>query len=410
MNTDEKIGQLLLIGLEGRTLDAPVRELIANRHIGGIILFKRNVGSLEQTIGLLNALKAANGSNAAPLFLSVDQEGGAVSRLPAAFAALPDNRHIGQANNPQLAKRIGELLGEELRLLGMNMNYAPVLDVDSNPDNPVIGPRSYGASAALVADLGTQAMKGMQGAGVVPVVKHFPGHGDTEVDSHLELPVVSKPLEELRKLELLPFRRAVQEGADAVMVAHLLIPALDNAAPASFSEPVIDGLLRQELGFQGVVMTDDLTMGAITKHFDIGEAAVRTILAGGDLVMVAHGADRALHVLDALKQAAADGTLTEERLNTSVSRILALKKRNTASRTKPSRRPTPARSMRLSASCSKRTTSDPGLPEPEEPRTRMGARRSAGVWSPGRESKHGNRLFFRYDLRRILIHAGVAFA
>ncbi|MEK8129161.1 beta-N-acetylhexosaminidase [Paenibacillus filicis] len=327
MTVDEKIGQLVLIGLDGQKLDKQGASFIKDRHIGGVILYKRNIASLSQTFELVRELKTANSGQPLPLWISVDQEGGAVSRLPAEFAALPDNARIGALKNPQLARTIGELLGEELHVLGMNMDFAPVLDVNNNPSNPVIGPRSYGPDAKVVADLGVQAMEGIASRHTVPVVKHFPGHGDTATDSHVELPIVRKSLDELRQLELIPFRQAISGGADAVMVAHLLLPGLDEHNPSSMSPRIVTGLLREELGFQGVVITDDLTMGAIANQRGIGEAAVNAVQAGADIVMIAHGYDLALQAVEALKREVAAGRLTEERLNASVRRIAALKRK-----------------------------------------------------------------------------------
>ncbi|SDD13529.1 beta-N-acetylhexosaminidase [Paenibacillus sp. UNCCL117] len=325
MTTEEKIGQLVLIGLDGLQLDDRAEAFIRERHIGSVILYKRNISSLAQTVSLVQALKTAGREQPLPLWISIDQEGGAVSRLPAEFAPLPDSARIGAAHDAQLARSVGELLGEELRLAGMNMDFAPVLDVNNNPANPVIGPRSYGADAQLVAELGAQAMAGIASQGVVPVVKHFPGHGDTDTDSHLKLPVVRKSLEELRRLELIPFKRAIAEGADAVMVAHLLLPELDASLPSSLSPTIVNGLLREELGFRGVVMTDDLTMGAISGSRGIGEAAAAAVRAGADIVMIAHGYDQANEAINALRLEAASGRLTPERLNASVYRIAALK-------------------------------------------------------------------------------------
>jgi beta-N-acetylhexosaminidase len=327
MSLDEKLGQMVLIGLTGQEVDATVRDLIQAQHVGGVILYQVNISTTGQTVSLLNSLKAANASNKSPLWLSLDQEGGKVSRMPDEFAKLPTSRAVGQTNSQDYALAIGSLLGEEVKSVGFNMNFAPVLDIDSNPNNPVIGDRSFGPTPDLVSKLGIAEMKGLQSQQVVPVVKHFPGHGDTSVDSHLDLPVVNKSLESLRTFELQPFRQAVRSGADAVMIAHILLPKLDDQHPATFSKPVITGLLREELGFNGVVITDDMTMGAITGHFDIGQAAVQSVNAGADIMLVAHDYTKATAVLNALKQAAANGDLPQATIARSVYRILALKEK-----------------------------------------------------------------------------------
>lgn len=328
MSLDDKIGQLVLVGLEGKAAGKEALEMIAKFRVGGFILFKDNIASAEQTQKLLNALKAANAEAkaAAPLWLSVDQEGGRVNRLPESFAAFPTNRAIGTIGQPAYAADIGKRLGEAVSAIGFNMNYAPVLDVDSNPKNPVIGDRSFGPGTDTVSKLGIAEMQGIRSTGVVPVVKHFPGHGDTAVDSHRALPVVNKSLDELKKLELVPFQRAIAEKADAVMVAHILLPKLDETYPASLSKAVITDLLRGELGFDGVVITDDMTMGAVLQNYSIGEAAVHAVKAGTDIVLVAHDYDKETAVLGALKKSVEEGKLSMSRINESVYRILKLKK------------------------------------------------------------------------------------
>ncbi len=245
--------------------------------------------------------------------------------MPKEFVKIPSARAIGGVKDSGYARGIGEALGAELSALGFNMNFAPVMDIDSNPANPVIGDRSYGRKPEQVIDNGIAVMKGLQARDVAAVVKHFPGHGDTSVDSHLDLPVVSKSLKELESFELLPFAEAVKEGTDAVMVAHLLIPALDKDYPASISKNIIGGLLREKLGYDGVVITDDMMMGGITKHYGLTEAAVRSVQAGSDILLVGHDYKQQTAVIQALIKNVADGKLTEDRIDESVYRILKLK-------------------------------------------------------------------------------------
>lgn len=325
MTLEEKVGQMLLAGIEGTALDAKAQAMIAGDKVGGIILYGPNISDLPGLVTLVNSLKQTNAGNPAPLFISVDQEGGKVSRLPKEFAALPPNGTVGLKKEPKLAGEMGKLLARELRAAGFNMNFAPVLDVNSNPANPVIGERSFGSSPGLVSKLGLAEMQGLRSEGVIPVVKHFPGHGDTSVDSHLDLPVVRKTADQLRKTELPPFEAAVKEQAEAVMVAHILFPELDPDMPASLSEIAVGGLLRQQLGFQGVVITDDLGMGAVAKRFDLGEAAIRAVRAGCDILLVAHGYDKEKLVYDTLLQSVKQGRIAESRIDESVRRILALK-------------------------------------------------------------------------------------
>lgn len=325
MTVDEKIGQMVIVGLEGTTMQADAEEMIETYHIGGFILYKDNMTDAPQTLSLLNQLKKKNLSNTAPLWLSVDQEGGKVSRMPADFVKLPTARDVGRVNDPAYSYQIGQALGAVLHALGFNMDFAPVLDINSNPKNPVIGDRSYGTDAQVVIRHGLEVMKGIQSGQVAAVVKHFPGHGDTAIDSHLELPVVSKSLSELEQFELQPFMEAIKQNADAVMVAHLLIPNIDDTYPASISDKIITSLLRERLGYEGVVITDDMTMGGITNHYDIDEAAVRSIKAGSDILLIGHHYDQQISALRALKTSIEDGTLTTEQLDDSVYRILSLK-------------------------------------------------------------------------------------
>lgn len=324
MSLEEKLGQLLITGISGTTLTDETIELISKYKVGGIIFYSANLPEPATALELINQIKKENANNAIPLFLSVDQEGGLVSRLPG-FTKLPTNKQIGEQNNVELSYTIGTILGQQLRAYGLNMNFAPVLDVNSNPHNPVIGDRSFSNDPVIVRDLGIATMKGMQEKRIIPVVKHFPGHGDTAVDSHLELPILTKNIEQLSEIELLPFQQAIEQGVDVIMIAHILLPELDEDNPASMSKAIITDLLRDKLGYDGLVITDDLTMQAITKYYDIATAAVSSIIAGSDMVMIAHDYNAVLHTIAAFKDALQAGVLTEERIDESVKRILQLK-------------------------------------------------------------------------------------
>ncbi|WP_042454653.1 beta-N-acetylhexosaminidase [Neobacillus dielmonensis] len=326
MSLDDKIGQMILAGISGTTIDANAKKLISQFHVGGIIFYKNNFETPAQTIQLVNQLKSGN-SSSLPLLLSVDQEGGRVTRLPGGLVNFPPNKQIGQVNNPEFSYKVGTLLGKELKEFGLNLDFAPVLDINSNPNNPVIGDRSFGNNPEIVSKLGTQTMKGIQSQNVIPTVKHFPGHGDTSVDSHLELPIVNKSLEELKKLELIPFEHAIDHGADVVMVAHILLPQLDKTNPASMSKAVMTDLLRKQLRFKGVIITDDMTMGAITEHFDIGEAAVESVKAGSDIILVGHDYNNVVKITSSLTTAVQNGEISEQRLNESIERIIQLKRK-----------------------------------------------------------------------------------
>lgn len=327
MTLEEKVGQLVVVGLEGYTIDDNTKTMIENHHVGGLILFGRNVESSGQLLALVNSIKSTNSKNKVPLFVSVDEEGGRVSRMPAEFKKLPRNDAIGKINSGDFSYKIGNILAEETKSFGFNMNFAPVLDINSNPQNPVIGDRAFGSDSQIVSKLGVQTMKGIQAGGVIPVVKHFPGHGDTSVDSHIGLPAVDNNIERLKSFELVPFNEAIRNQADAVMIAHILLNKIDPQNPASLSKAIITDLLRKQLNFGGVVITDDMTMGAIVKNYTISDAAIKAINAGSDIVLVCHGYDNELAVIGALKKAVQNGAITEERLNESVYRILKLKSR-----------------------------------------------------------------------------------
>ena len=324
MSIDEKVGQLIFAGITGKTVSEETKNLINEYKVGGIILFANNLDNPEQSIQLLNQIKMENDQNPLPLFLGVDQEGGRVERLPD-LIKLPTNQKIGTKNNEQFAYEIAELLGKQLHAFGFNLNFAPVLDVNSNPNNPVIGDRSFGDDIEAVSRLGIESMRGIQSQHIIPVIKHFPGHGDTDVDSHVELPLVDKSLEKLQALELVPFKKTIEAGADVIMNAHILLPQIDAEFPASMSEEVITGILREQLEFEGVVITDDMTMQAITAHFDIADAVVESVKAGTDIILMAHAYDDLVSVFNMLKEAILSGEITEERVNESLQRIIRLK-------------------------------------------------------------------------------------
>lgn len=326
MSLEEKVGQMIFAGIDGTSLSKESRLLISNDKVGGIILFKDNLKDINQSISLLNELKGENEKNKFPIFLGVDQEGGRVSRLPE-LIQLPTNQEIGRLNDSSLSYNIGNLLGKELNAFGFNLDFAPVLDINSNSKNPVIGDRSFGNNARIVSTLGIQTMKGIQHQRVIPVVKHFPGHGDTAVDSHKELPIIQKSLEELQALELIPFNDAIKNGTDVVMVGHILMPKIDPTYPSSMSNELITNILREKLKFEGVVITDDMTMGAILDNYKIGEAAVEAVKAGNDIVLIAHDYVNIKEAIDSILLAVNEGQISEERINTSVERILLLKEK-----------------------------------------------------------------------------------
>lgn len=337
MTIEEKVGQMLMVGFEGIQVNDQTRNFIQENHIGGIILFERNITDSKQLLNLNRELKELNaGSQDIPLFISVDEEGGVVSRMPPKIVNLPDSKKIGDHNNTELAYQVGEAIGERVNAFGFNVTMAPVMDVNSNPNNPIIGKRAFGDNKEIVSKMGVEEMKGIQSKDIIPVIKHFPGHGDTDVDSHLGLPVVHNSLESIREMELVPFQKAIDHKADMTMVAHILLPELDNEDPASLSKNVVTTMLREELGFNGVAITDDMTMGAILENYDIGDATVKAVQAGNDIVLVCHGDENKLKAVHSLTKAVESGAIKEERIDESVKRILHLKEKYNLSSTSPS--------------------------------------------------------------------------
>ncbi|KJU73049.1 beta-N-acetylhexosaminidase [Clostridium baratii] len=327
MSLDEKIGQLVISGFYGTTLDENILKLIKENKISGVILFNRNVKDSNTLLSLNNSLKESNKNNKLPLFISVDEEGGSVTRMPKDIKRLPTNKYIGSLNNKDLSYNVGEILGEQLSYFGFNMNFAPVLDINSNPNNPVIGDRSFGNNKDTVAILGTSTMKGIQSKNIISVVKHFPGHGDTSVDSHVNLPVVNYDINRLKSFEFVPFKTAIQNGADAVMVGHILLSKIDSKYPSSMSYEIVTNILRKDLGFNGLVVSDDMTMGAIIENYSIEEASIKSINAGVDLLLVCQKYENTENVLKALKEAVLNGTISKERLDNALYNIISIKKK-----------------------------------------------------------------------------------
>jgi beta-N-acetylhexosaminidase len=325
LTSREKIGQLFMVGFLGTSVTPDLAAFLKDYKPGGVILFSRNLESIEQIVQLTNDLQQC--SPKSPLLISIDQEGGRVSRLPKGFTIFPPCEVIGQCHSGELAYAAASTIAKELKTVGINMNMAPVLDVNSNPDNPVIGDRAFSSSADTVGEMGLVTAAGLQDAKVVACGKHFPGHGDTNADSHKELPVVDAPRERLEAVEFPPFRRAAAAGIATMMTAHVLYRALDDQLPATLSPVIITRLLREQMGYDGVVLTDDLEMHAIVDHYGPGDAAVRAVLAGCDVLLICKERDREVAAFEAVEKAVASGTIDMARLDQSVARIQRVKQR-----------------------------------------------------------------------------------
>ena len=327
------VGQLLIGSLPGTTIPGEMRTLAREFGLGGVILFGRNIEAPEQVAELAFELQSLAGER--PLWVSVDQEGGRVARLRAPFTEWPPMAALGRSGDESLAYRFASALAAELRSVGITLDYAPVLDIHTNPDNPVIGDRALADDAGTVGRLGSAIVRGLQENSVAACGKHFPGHGDTSVDSHLELPLVEHPPDRIRRVECAPFQEAIKAGAAFMMTAHVLVPAFDEEHPATLSPRIVGGLLRQELGFEGVILSDDLEMKAIAGTYTVPDAAVAAIAAGCDGVLVCRAApgDRGqdveaqAQVLEALVHAVEDGRVPYKRLDDALVRQRRAKER-----------------------------------------------------------------------------------
>jgi beta-N-acetylhexosaminidase len=320
----EKIGQMVMVGVSGVELSGEEKSIFHEYPFGGFILFKHNCSEPEQILSLCRSLWQLRGH---PPFIAIDQEGGRVHRLPQPFSHFPPAAVLARTGAGNLAYRAGRATAAELSLVGINFDFAPVLDVDSNPNNPIIGDRSFGATPDRVIELTSAWTQGLRAGGIIPCGKHFPGHGDTETDSHLCLPVVNKSLEELRAVELPPFIHACRERIESLMTAHVLFRSLDREHPATLSRKIITEVLRQELGYQGVVFGDDMEMKAVSDNYGCEEAAALGLRAGLDMFIYGHDLSRAVSTFDFLFREAERSGSVRDRVEESCGRIGSLKAR-----------------------------------------------------------------------------------
>ena len=323
-----KVGQLFMVGFDGLEPDAVIGRLIREQRVGGVILFRRNVHTPAQVSALCRRLQEINAEvSEVPLLIALDQEGGMVMRIEQGVTPIPAAMAFQAAGSVYDCEQMNFVNGDEMRQLGVNMLLAPVLDVNNNPLNPVIGVRAYGEDADTVIEYGIAAMRGQRRAGVIVTAKHFPGHGDTAVDSHYAMASVPHSQERLRSVELAPFRAAIADGVDAIMTAHVAFPAFERDAslPATLSRKVLTGLLREEMGYDGAVISDCLEMGAISEGVGVAAGAVATLLAGTDIVLVSHREDRQRDAIAAVLGAVEQGLIPVERIEQALRRVLRLK-------------------------------------------------------------------------------------
>jgi len=324
MTLEEKIAQMLIVYYNSDTFDENLKSTLENVKPGGFILQGVNITNYEDT---LNYVKQIKETAQVPMFISIDQEGGLVQRLynleDIKPTYLPSMFEVGKLNNKDIAYQVGEVMAKELRTIGVNLVYAPVIDIYTNPKNTVIGSRAFGTTKEVVIDMALPLAKGLLDNKVIPVFKHFPGHGDTHVDSHIGLPIVEKTLDELKELELVPFKEAIQNNAKMIMVGHIAYPNItgDNT-PTTLSNKMINEVLRKELNFNGVVITDALNMGALTENYTDAQIYEMAINAGVDILLMPNGSTKTISLI---KESINKGKITEERINQSLKRILTLK-------------------------------------------------------------------------------------
>ena len=320
------IGQLLIGSLPGTTITGEMRSLAREFSLGGVILFGRNIEAPEQVAELSHDVQGLAGE--LPLWVSVDQEGGRVARLKKPFTEWPPMAVLGRSGSVELASKFAVALAAELRAVGVTLDYAPVLDIHTNPKNPIIGDRALAEDADLVGRLGAAIVRALQDHGVAACGKHFPGHGDTAIDSHLDLPLVEHPPDRIRRVECVPFREAIRADVAFTMTAHLLVPSLDEEKPATLSPRVVQDMLRDELHFEGVIVSDDLEMKAIANTYAVDEAAVQAVAAGCDALLICSGdVDTQAAALEKLVYAVEQERISYKRLEDAHKRLRRAKER-----------------------------------------------------------------------------------
>ena len=329
MTLQEKIGQRLMTGFPGLEMSEEFIQAVKEHKIGNVILFRENIHDCRQLQQLCRDIqKLVRQETGHSAFIAIDQEGGIVTRLKEDGVNVPGAMALGAIGDPENAYRAGKLIGREMRALGPNFNFAPTVDVNSNRNNPVIGVRSYGDKPEFVARFAENAVRGLLEGGALCTAKHFPGHGDTDLDSHLALPCVNKSMEQLEQMELIPFKAAVDAGVTAVMTAHILFPQIEpDPIPATMSRRIMQGILREKLGFRGIIVSDCMEMAAIRSHYGVSEGTLAAFKAGVDLVEITHHPQWCAEAAVRILEAAQAGELDMAEMDASVNRILAYKEK-----------------------------------------------------------------------------------
>lgn len=328
MNIRQSLGQQLIIGLSGHTLTTDEKKFIIENNIGGVVLFGRNLAEPKQIHALCAEVQALRHQlpEKTPLFIGIDMEGGRVHRLKAPFTQWPPLKLIGDLDAPTVAFTFAQRMGVELMAAGINLDFAPCLDVYTNPKNTVIGDRSISTNPLQVEKMASALIRGYIKSGVISCAKHFPGHGDTVIDSHEDLPIENADLQRLHDVELIPFKKALRSRVDMVMTSHIQFKNIDPTAPVTFSEFFLKKMIRDELKYRGVIVSDDLGMKALASHYDTEEIPVKALKAGVDVLLYCNEPDSPAIAMESLISATAQGGLDKAELDASFRRIIDLKK------------------------------------------------------------------------------------
>lgn len=327
LSIQEKIGQMIMIGLDTNYITERITKMISDYKIGGIILYRKNFSTYEQMLKLINDIKALNKNNKIPLFIAIDQEGGRVNRMPPEIKNLPSANKLASLNNIDLLINSTKITGNLLKKSGFNLNFAPVLDIKRFNSNHAIGDRCYGENKETVSKYGITVMKELQKQGIIPVIKHFPGHGATKRDSHYLLPVINSNIEDLQNEDMYPFKQAIKEGADALLVGHLLIKKTTGIYPASLSRKFITNYLRKKYRYRGLIITDDLKMKAVKLLYGPDMAVEKAFKAGNDIIIFRFNSSEEKRVIDKITNLVKKGKIKESQINRSVRRILKIKEK-----------------------------------------------------------------------------------
>lgn len=326
LNIEQKVGQLFMVGIEAKNKEK-ITELITNNKIGGVVLYRNNYNNYEEMINLINMIKTTNNCNSIPMFISIDQEGGRVNRMPHEISNLKSATKLVQTKKIELVKQSGKIIGEMLNNTGISMNYAPVLDIRRFEEKHAIGDRCFGTTKEEVCKYAIEHMKEMQKQGVIPVVKHFPGHGLTKKDSHFKIPKINENIEVLENEDMIPFKKAIENGADAIMVGHLIIKKIDKKYPASLSKKVIQTYLIDKYNYNGLIITDDLKMMAIRLHYNMKKAVLKAIEAGNDIVMIGLPYNKVKKIIKYIIKKVKKGKIDIKKIDNSVKKILDIKQK-----------------------------------------------------------------------------------